>query len=279
GPLAGGLLLARFGYIGVFLVNGLSFLLSAVSECFIRFPKQIHHPSEKPAAAFFDNLKGGFQFLWQQPGLRLIIAGGIVLNFLMNPIFSVVLPYLGKELMRMTPGQYSLSQIGFPLGMLLGTLIVSAVARRVRQYQMLTVGVRLHGFLLLPLSLLSIPLVWTRFSPWMLPLLLAIPLFLTGIVNVQINVPLNVMMQQTVPDHYRGRVFSLFGSLLNMAAPVGMALFGILTDTIPVYFLLIFCGLVIAAMASVLARPVLRDMCQENEQRELRHATDPVISQ
>jgi hypothetical protein len=56
-------------------------------------------------------------------------------------------------------------------------------------------------------------------------------------------------------------------------------LFGILTDTIPVYFLLIFCGLVIAAMASVLARPVLRDMCQENEQRELRHATDPVISQ
>lgn len=87
------------------------------------------------------------------------------------------------------------------------------------------------------------------------------------------------MMQQTVPDHYRGRVFSLFGSLLNMAAPVGMALFGILTDTIPVYFLLIFCGLVIVAMASVLARPVLRDMCRENEQRELRHAADPVISQ
>lgn len=279
GPLAGGLLLARFGYIGVFLVNGLSFLLSAGSECFIRFPKQIHHPSEKPAATFFDNLKGGFQFLWQQPGLRLIIAGGIVLNFLMNPIFSVVLPYLGKELMRMTPGQYSLSQIGFPLGMLLGTLIVSAVARRVRQYQMLTVGVRLHGFLLLPLSLLSIPLVWTRFSPWILPLLLAIPLFLTGIVNVQINVPLNVMMQQTVPDHYRGRVFSLFGSLLNMAAPVGMALFGILTDTIPVYFLLIVCGLVIVAMASVLARPALRNMCRENEQRDLRHTADSVISQ
>jgi hypothetical protein len=45
----------------------------------------------------------------------------------------------------------------------------------------------------------------------MLPLLLAIPLFLTGIVNVQINVPLNVMMQQTVPDHYRD-VSSLFSA-------------------------------------------------------------------
>jgi hypothetical protein len=41
------------------------FYFQQFQNALFRFPKQIHHPSEKPAAAFFDNLKGGFQFLWQ----------------------------------------------------------------------------------------------------------------------------------------------------------------------------------------------------------------------
>src|SRR5690554_4967436 len=39
GPLVGSVLLATGGYFGVFLITGISFILSAISEMFIRFPE------------------------------------------------------------------------------------------------------------------------------------------------------------------------------------------------------------------------------------------------
>ncbi len=250
GPIAGAFLLGGFGYLGIFVISGSTFLISAVSEMFIRFPKQQKPDvSADPKADFVNNLKSGFRYLWQNPGLRVLMAGGILLNFLFNPLFGVVFPFFGKEVLLMAPEHLGLSQSSFPVGMLIGTLLVAFLAQRVSKIKLLVGGITIQGVLIATLGLLALPMVYSQLSALSILGALALPLFLMGVLNVQVNVPLQVMMQETVPDLYRGRVFALFGSILQLAAPLGMGLFGVLLDIIPIYYFFWFSG----AAASVTA--------------------------
>ncbi len=262
GPIVGAFLLAGFGYLGVFLINGVSFLLSAISEAFIRFPKQQKPDvSEDPKADFVNNFKGGFHYLWQNPGLRVLMAGGIFLNFLFNPLFGVVFPFFGKEILLMSPEHFGFSQSSFPVGMLLGTLLVGLFARKFSKIRLLAGGVAIQGGLIVILGVLALPMVYSQLGAGSILAWLALPLLLMGILNVQVNVPLQVMMQETVPDNYRGRVFALFGSVMQMAAPLGMGLFGVFLDIIPVHFFFLFCGAAATIMALVLgASPSLQQL-------------------
>ncbi len=280
GPIAGAFLLGSIGYLGIFIFNGVSFLISAVSEMFIRFPVQT---TVTPAAdgsrsttgsirlrtqveSFAASMKDGFRYLWGSPGLRVIIGGGILLNFLFSPLFGVVFPYFGKEVLQMDPELFGMSQSSIPVGMLLGTVLVGVMVGRFRKLHLLIGSVTAQGIAIASMALLAIPAVYLSLPPWGMLLGLAGPLLALGFLNVQVNVPINVMMQETVPDHYRGRVFSLLGSTMNLAAPLGMGLFGILLDRVPIHFFFLVCGLLIAGMAMVLGTSSgLRQLCRANE--------------
>ncbi len=263
GPIVGALLLANFGYLGIFVINGTSFLLSALSEAFIRFPVQ--EPlaaTSNPKADFMNNLKDGFRFLWQNAGLRVLIAGGLLLNFLFNPLFGVVFPYFGKEVLLMTPEHFGLSQSSFPVGMFIGTMLVALLAKTLTKMRILTGAATLQGILVITLGLLALPAVHASLSTYGVLLALMVPMFLMGVISVQVNVQVNTLMQETVPDHYRGRVFAMFGSLMQLATPLGMGLFGLLLGFIPVHIFFIFCGtMAVAVAASFTASSALRSLC------------------
>jgi len=255
GPIVGAMLLAGYGYLGIFLINGGSFLISAISEAFIRFPEREAQPRNTAPGAgakFMSDLGDGFRYLWSNPGLRVLMIGGIALNFLFSPLFGVVFPYFGKEVLKMIPEHYGISQSSLPVGMLLGTIAVAAIAQRVPKVKLLIGGVTIQGILMMVVGLLALPIVYGRMSPLGTIMSLAIPLFFMGLMNVLVNVPLNVLMQEIVPENYRGRVFSLLGSTMNVAAPLGMGLIGIFMNLIPVHFLFFIGGGLVVFMALTL---------------------------
>jgi len=92
------------------------------------------------------------------------------------------------------------------------------------------------------MSIPGFPMVHQHLPPATILVSIAAPMLFLGILNVQVNVPLNVMLQETVPDHYRGRVFGLVGSLVQMLVPISMALAGVLVDVIPSAYFLIVAG-------------------------------------
>ncbi len=267
GPIVGALLLANFGYLGIFLINGVSFLLSAISELFIRFPKQQPLAQTNNARAdFFNNFKDGFRFLWKNAGLRVLIAGGLLLNFLFNPLFGVVFPYFGKEILLMPAEHFGLSQSSFPVGMLLGTMVVAVLAQKFSKIRILTGAATLQGLLVMALGVLALPAIHSQLAPYGVLLALMVPMLFMGIISVQVNVQVNTMMQETVPDGYRGRVFAMFGSLMQLASPLGMGLFGLLLGWIPVHVFFLVCGtMAVATAAAFAASPSLRILCGEEE--------------
>ena len=111
GPALGALLLALVGYTGVFIITGICFLLSALSEMFIRFPKQELGTSQRgweQVRAYGVNFRDGFTYVWQNSSLRGMIGYAIALNFIAAPIMSIIMPYFGKEVLQMSAEHYGL---------------------------------------------------------------------------------------------------------------------------------------------------------------------------
>ena len=252
GPVLGAFVLGTTGYFGVFFINGVAFLLSALSETFIRFPAVMRDevPSQEssPAGQFFTSFKEGFIYIWESVGLRSLIFYATALNFLGAPLLNVVLPYFGKEVLRLEAQQYGVVQAMLPVGFLFGTLSVGYLTKKFRKESLLTSGITMQGLVVGLLGFFAIPSVYGSFGITSTISTLSGSLLLIGVMNTLVNVPFQVMLQETIPDGYRGRVYGLIDSIGQMLVPLSMALSGVLVDSFSASSLFVVGGLITAAL-------------------------------
>lgn len=256
GPVIGAFILGFAGYYGAFLVNGTAFLLSALSEMFIRFPEQKRgemRTQGRPGSQFTRGFAEGFRYMWQHAGLRALIFFGLALNFVSAPLFNVALPFFGKEMLGLEAQQYGNLQAMFPVGFLLGTFLVGYMVKRFRKEALLACGIILQGALVVVMGFFALPAVYSSLALIWLLAALSGALLLMGVLNIFVNVPIQVTLQETVPDHYRGRVFGLLDSMLQMLVPVSMGLSGFLVDTFSVAGLFAVAGVITSALGVAIA--------------------------
>ncbi|MDI9441533.1 MAG: MFS transporter [Firmicutes bacterium] len=256
GPVLGAFLLGATGYFGVFLLNGIAFLFSAFSETFIRFPKVVRDEGngEKlhPTRQFVFSFKEGFTYIWQNGGLRAIILFALVLNFLAAPLYNVVFPYFGKEVLGLTAEQYGTVQASMPVGYLVGTLLVGFLASKFGKGNLFSRGIMGQGAMVILIGLFALPSVYSAASYSVTMAFLIVNVFISGILNTSVNVPLQVLLQETVPDNYRGRVYGLIDSMGQMLVPISMAVSGVLVDAVSLSGLMITVGFVVTVIGVVI---------------------------
>lgn len=251
GPVLGAFLLGTSGYFGVFFINGIAFLLSALSETFIRFPhmaKEQRSEDSSPSGQFFLSFKEGFSYIWRNVGLRSLIFYATALNFLGAPLLNVVFPYFGKEILALEAQQYGTIQAMLPVGFLFGTGLVGYLTKKFRKESLLTSGITMQGLVVGLLGFFAIPSVYGSAGIGTTLVALSSSLLLIGLMNTLVNVPFQVMLQETVPDGYRGRVYGLIDSIGQMLVPLSMAFSGVLVDSFSTASLFLFSGLITAAL-------------------------------
>jgi len=257
GPALGALLLALVGYTGVFIITGICFLLSALSEMFIRFPKQELGTSQRgweQVRAYGVNFRDGFTYVWQNSSLRGMIGYAIALNFIAAPIMSIIMPYFGKEVLQMSAEHYGLVKSAVPAGLLIGTFFVGALTQRISKERLLVGGVIGQGLGGMLIGVAAMPVVYQQLSEVTLLGSLLVPAFLIGVLNVLVNVPLQVMLQETIPDKFRGRVFGLIDGLVTMLVPVALGAFGPAVDRFAPHVLFLICSGGMAAIGVLMDR-------------------------
>lgn len=252
GPVLGAFLLGTTGYFGAFLINGIAFLLSALSETFIRFPQVVREPSVSSNGPsgwqFFTSFKEGFAYIWNDIGLRSLIFYATALNFLGAPLLNVVFPYFGKEVLLLDAQQYGTIQAVLPVGFLVGTVSIGYLTKKFRKTSLLTFGITTQGLVAGLLGVFALPSVYGSAGITSTILAMSGSLLLIGVLNTMVNVPFQVMLQETIPDSYRGRVYGLIDSIGQMLVPLSMALSGVLVDSFSTSSLFIFSGLITAAL-------------------------------
>ena len=250
GQSVGGILYKVLGAPVLFVIDGVSYLFSAVSESFIRVKPQAR-PEESGAAArsaYKKELVEGLRYVWERRGMRDFLLLAAVVNFFAMPIL-VLLPFLVSDNLGKGAEWYGFLLAGFGGGALLGYVAAGGVQ--------LSPGSRATA-LLSALVVQSGLLAGLGFvhRPW-----LALALMLgVGALNGFFNVILTTAFQIGSDESLRGRVMGVVMTVAMAIAPLGMALGGILGDLTGKNLALIFglCGALIVAATLLLGlrRPV-----------------------
>ena len=247
GQSIGGILFRLLGTPLLLFVDGFSFLLSALSEAFIREPPRTELLAEKKGLHLFRDLRDGLQYTGRVRGFRLYLLGATSTNFFMAALF-VSLPFFVEDVLHASVDWY-----GYLLGAMgLGAVIGATIARRFsvpgphRGY--------LHLFCLVCLSGNMLPLSLVR-SPWVAAVVLSFSWMCIGFHQVI----LATLVQKRTPPELRGRVFSLLTMIRSGLTPLGIACFGVLIDQLsgPVTNILFWAGS--AGLAIALHNVLRRD--------------------
>jgi DHA3 family macrolide efflux protein-like MFS transporter len=218
GNSAGGFLYQLLGAPWMFLINGISYIVSGLAEIFVKIPKVIQQEKE---FRFFEDLKVGFSYVWNEKGIRYLMLIAAVLNFFASMGFMLFIP-LFQRTEHLGPGLYGVLMGVFAGGLFLGFSLASAINIKPtnRFFVFFWCGIAFS------VMLVVIPL-YLYF-----PLMLAFS-FIAGTTNAILNALLGSILQLAVPQDKRGKVFGLMEALSQGLIPLSFAIGGILAGFIP----------------------------------------------
>ena len=246
GQGTGGVLFRLLGAPVLFLVDGISYIFSAVSEMFIQVPQTIPEKANgwrQSARMFLTDTREGLRFVWTRVGLRNLIIVAAFLNFFLIPII-VLMPFYVEDVLAARTDWFGFLMAGFGGGAMVGYGGAGGIQVSGRTRATMTVTA------LIVMSLLFGGLGLVRTPPAALLILI-----LVGTLNGYININIATIMQLTTPSEIRGRVFGLMGTLAGGLAPIAMGLTGTITDLVDQNVPLIYvaCGCITAALSVVLS--------------------------
>ena len=226
GSSAGGFLFQVLGAPLMFLFNGISYLLSAISELFIKIPR-ISHPKEQ--FHFLEDLKSGLSFVWNHKGIRYVMFIASVLNFFASMGLMLLLP-LFQRTEHLGAGLYGLLIGFFSGGAFAGFMLTSLVSvKSSRRFSLFY-----WCALLFSVAMIFLPIY--LFFPAMLALAIV-----AGLTNAVLNALFFSILQLTVPQDKRGKVFGLLETLAGGLIPVALAVGGILAEFLNLRLLISSC--------------------------------------
>jgi len=221
GQAIGGVLFRTLGAPALVLINGVTFLLSALSETFIRLPTfrtvpQAGRLGRKLAAELIE----GLRYAMNERGLVPLTLIFTTLNLLTVPI-AIALPIMVRDDLGLSADWYGYALAALGAGSLLGFAVVGNMALD---------GARRHQAIVLGSMGIGLGMGTVAFieNGWML----VVSLFVVGIMLPPINVSIMTLLQSTTPQALRGRVMSLVSTLTGAAIPLSAGLAGVLIDAL-----------------------------------------------
>jgi len=241
GPALGGLLVATVGIASAFVLDAVTYLISAA----LLTLTPLGRPQRKDEdVGFAEDLKAGFVYLAGARVPLAIVAGAFLTVLTINTTIPAEV-FLAKETFEAGNAGYGLLVGLWGGGMVLGSAVIAVLGGRIS---------------LMPLYLASIfasalALFATGISPTFVLALIA--LTIAGLANGIDDVTANTILQKQVPDAFLGRVFAVrllsYGAGEALAFTVG----GLVVDAVGQRSTYIYAGAATAVAGSLMLLLVL----------------------
>jgi len=235
GQALGGVLYRVLGAPLLMLIDGFSYLLSALSESFIQEPRKIvsHDIAWKDLLRKLklDTIEG-IHFVNQKPGMKSLLIFSALVGFFWAPM-SVMLPFFVEDTLGVAVDWFGYIMAGEALGMFCGGMIggflpIKAAARS----RLVLVGLFAASLLFISFGYSSTPLIAVGIQ------------FFIGVFLGVFGVLLMLVLQLGTPANFRGRVFGLMATITGALAPISLGLSGVFIEWLDRDMPLIFaiCG-------------------------------------
>ncbi|MEN6348670.1 MAG: MFS transporter [Syntrophomonas sp.] len=259
-PVIGAALYANLGVTVLFVINGISFLLSGGCSTLIRYVYTRRELKSK-GTRFLTDLSEGIRFILNNKSIRRFCLFFLLIYALIQPVFTVVLPLFFRSRLHYTDTQYGYLQMLMILGALLGSILVGVLFGKDKDLRIsLQIGCNLQMLMMIAFTILLFPriiLVLGNDTVSYFALLAGVFCFLS-VGLMFINVPVQSYIQKATPQEYMSRVFSIVGMISKGGMPVGALVYGIVLNNIKVHWTILGADLLIILITVVFLRSILR---------------------
>lgn len=201
GPAIGGFLVANFGSSLVFFINGISLIISGISEIFIKNPGIVHF-EDKEKTPFIEDLKVGLQYAKTNNNIKFIIVFFAIASSAFGG-FSILYATVATQNLGLSDEWYGIFATINGVGSLLGAMALPYVLKKVKELPLMIIATGIYALLYLMFAL-------TNYIPLNLIIFMSLGIFISFV-----DVTYGIYLQKSVDKEYIGRVFSLDMSLSN----------------------------------------------------------------
>ena len=244
GAFIGGIFISMFGYLWVFVVNAVSFLLSAFFECFIKIPPLQKDTTEKRGeTGILSDLKQGYQYILSDKALLILLFMVMVIHFFVGSI-EIFMPVIANAISDDGARNLGFFQTAFGVGTIIMAVILSIKNISGKEKFTLFGSVFLIGVLYIAASFFA-------GNEAVITGLYLIMIFLFGCCIICAGISFKTLLQKKVDNSFAGRVFAVVGSVGNASIPGAMIVYGFLLEIYDFQDLLMISGLVLIPLSII----------------------------
>lgn len=229
-PMLSGALLTMATMEVIFFIDVITAAIAVITLVFFLKVPPHSKALEKQSVDYFTDMREGIAYIKNHDYVKKFFLFCAVFFFLAAPAAFLtplqVTRSFGNEVWRLTA-----IEIAFSIGMMAGGITMATWGGFNNKIHTMTLASLLFGICTFALGI--VPLFWI-YLLFMGVIGIAMPIF---------NTPSMVLLQQNVEADFLGRVFGVLGMISSSMMPLGMLVFGPLSDVIKIELLLMGTGI------------------------------------
>ncbi|MFB6477576.1 MFS transporter [Streptomyces virginiae] len=257
GPALGGLLIAFGSVTTVFVLDAVTFVVSAVLLAGMAVLREVPvRGADSGREGYWQSLRTGISGVLAVPSLR-FLAIVMVPVMLVLGLFTTNLNSQLLSIFELPAFEYGLAQAGFGAGCVIGALTGPPLVRRYSDRGLLIGSIVLFGASLLLLA--PTGSVWDATDQGVLGLIVVLLwCVLAGLGSGLFQVPVANTLLSDLPEELRGRGVGLLNALMVNFTVLGVVVGGLLAGLVGIAASIVVAGAVLVVAALVLLVPRLR---------------------
>jgi DHA3 family macrolide efflux protein-like MFS transporter len=236
-PAAAAFLYSAWELNAIIALDVLGAVVACIAVALVHIPK-LNVEEESLGRNFIEEMKQGLLVLKENKGLFALLLIGTLYMLVYMPI-NALYPLISMEYFAGTPMNVSITEIAYASGMLTGGLLLGLFGGFKKRIILITASIFMMGVSLTVSGLLPSN-GFMFFVVCCVIMGLSVP-FYSGVQTA--------LFQEKIKPEYLGRVFSLTGSIISLAMPVGLILSGAFADRIGVNRWFLISGILIIGIA------------------------------
>ncbi|MBC2704202.1 MFS transporter [Desulfobacula sp.] len=243
GAFLAGIFISAFGYLWVFIINAVSFIVSAGFECFIHIPSTSKSALKEEQSGIFEDMKQGYHYIFSRRVLAILLFMVMIIHFFVGSI-EVFMPVIADTITQDGAGTFGFFQAALGIGTITMAAVLSIKSIFGKEKTALFISVFSIGLLYVAAS-------FFKGNETVLIFLFLAMIFLFGCCIICAGISFKTLLQKSIDNNFSGRVFAVAGSVGNAAIPGAMIIYGVLLEKYDYQALLMVSGLVLMLLSII----------------------------
>ncbi len=234
GKAFSGVLVAFFGVPLVILINGVSYMISAITEMFIRVPKTVGQGTKVTVKGVLKDFGIAVKTIFSNRCLKLFVPFALILNLLGAGPFTLMLPFCMEK-------GFTVDMYGYLMSMqTAGPILTIMLMGIVKFHQKTRYWIMCIGFI----GSVMTAIVGYLSSDFYV---MCAFMFLGCALNMAGNSVFNAALMLALPEENRGAILGFISAASTGGCALSAVIFGLLGDMFPLYLVFV-CGSILSAI-------------------------------